>query len=133
MKPAWFDQRHGPKNHGRHKQNDSNQADYNSLGQHDSHIKPNAELHKSQHDKAHDGRQAAGENGAERLVESVSECLPPLNSLLFFPGVGVNQENGVIHRNPQLQYRRQRFCNVTDLAKENVTSQIIYNRYTYTD
>ena len=43
------------------------------------------------------------------------------------------QENGVIHRNPQLQYRRQRFCNVTDLAKENVTSQIIYNRYTYTD
>ena len=47
--------------------------------------------------------------------------------------VAIQQENGVIHRNPQLQYRRQRFCNVTDLAKENVTSQIIYNRCTYTN
>ena len=47
--------------------------------------------------------------------------------------VAIQQENGVIHRNTQLQYRRQRFCNVTDLTKENVTSQIIYNRCTYTD
>ena len=47
--------------------------------------------------------------------------------------VAIQQENGVIHRNTQLQYRRQRFCNITDLAKENVTSQIIYNRCTYTD
>ena len=126
-----LDQGHGPKNHGRHKQNDSNQADYNSLGQHDSHIKPNAELHKSQHDKAHDGRQAAGENGAERLVDSVSECLPLLNSLLFFPGVGVNQENGVIHGNCQLQYSRHAVRQEGNPAQKNIGALINKDRHSH--
>ncbi len=46
----------------------------------------------------------------------IARFLSPETALVLF--VAIQQENGVIHRNTQLQYCRQRFCNITDLAKK---------------
>ena len=50
-----------------------------------------------------------------------------INCLLLF--IAVHQEDGIIHRHPKLQNRRQCFCNIGNLPKYNVAPQIIHNRH----
>ena len=61
-------------------------------------------------------------------------CHCPVFGIIFFLICfkGVQKENGIVHCYTKLKYCCQRFCDITNLTKENVASQIINNCKTYT-
>ena len=60
---CFLNHRRHTQNHRRHEKHHCQKTQDNTFCQHESHIKSDIKLHKTQNDKSDDRRQTAGENG----------------------------------------------------------------------
>ena len=115
--------------HRRHEEDDCQQAEYDTFRQDKTQVKSDGELHRHKGQEADDCRQAAGEDGIDRLLNGVDDRVLLVHSLLSVVHERVKQEDRVVHRNTQLKDCTQCFCNVGDLAHENISSHVIQDRH----
>ena len=97
----------------------------NALGHDQADVPPQGKAHGAHGQKARDGGEGTGQNRGEGFLYSLHHG--PLRvrtgQLLFLKPV--QQEDGKVHRNPQLQHGGQSLGDVADLAQEDVGAEVI--------
>ena len=111
-----------------HEQQHSQQAERDALCQHEAHIRADAEVHQRHGRKADDGRHAGGADGRERGAPCVRHRLFGLRAGGALLREGVQQEDGVVHRAGQLQYRADRVGQERDLTEDDVRAHVEQDR-----
>ncbi len=98
-----FNQLVAVQNQRGHQEQHGGHADDDSLCEDDAKVEADGEFHRRQHQKAHDGTGAAGNDGVHGLVQRVADRLVRLLAGFFFADESVKQKNGEIHRAGQQQ------------------------------
>ena len=90
----------------RHHQKDGQHAQHNALGQHDADVVADGKAHEDQRNHPRHGGQGAGSHRHEGIGQRPGHG-PDWGQALVQPGVvGVDQHDGIVHRQRQLQDRR---------------------------
>ena len=122
------------KNQGRKNRYTSDNTKDNTLCHNDTKVFSKGKAHKTQCDKSGNCCNGAADHGSNCIGNrmchgTVFISVKPLLLLL----ITVPQENGIIHCNTELQYRRQCLGNIRNLPEKYVGTQIVNNCHADTD
>ena len=119
-----FQQRVAQQDQRGRKQEHGEQADGHALAQHQAHVRPDLKLHQAQRQKADHGGQAAGQDGHGGFAQRFDHGLVRLGR---FPSAflkAVQQEDGIVQRNCQLQNTSRRVGHERNFAKDQVAAAV---------
>ena len=100
-------------------------AQRHALGHDDADVAAQGQAHGAQRQEAGDGGQAGSGNGGHGLADGTDHGFFIIRAQLLFLLVAVQQEDGEVHRNAQLQHGGQCFGDVADLAQEDVGAEVV--------
>jgi len=113
---------------GRQDRDGADDAQQDALGHDDAEIYAHRVAHEAQGDEARDrGDGAAGHRG-DRRGDGVGHGVRVVGLQRFLLLVAVPEEDGVVHRDGQLQHRGQRLGDVGDLAHDRVRAHVVDDR-----
>ena len=104
---------------GEHRQH----AETDGLDEHHSHVRADAELHEQHGPQAGDGGQTAGGNGWDGVAHRVDAGLAGVAGLALL-GEPVEQDDGIVDGQCQLQHHRHRIGDEGDGAEPEVCAHI---------
>ena len=116
--------------HGRKYGNTADHTKYNAFCHNDTKVKTQGKTHETQGDKSGNRCNRASDYGFDRCRNSLCHCFFVILFAFFSLFlIAVPQEDRVVHRNTQLKDCTQCFCNVGNLAHENISSHVIQDRH----
>ena len=122
-----FDEPFKGQKHRRQERDAAEHADDDALDHHHAQVTAQREGHEDQRREARDGGDGGADDGHEGLRDGrghgvLAGGVGGLGGL-----VAVQQEDGVVHRDAQLQDRHQRLGDVGDLAQEHVGAHVVHD------
>ena len=118
------------KNQGGKDSKDADQADDDALGQRKAHIRTKLKAHETQTEQTGKGGQGTTGDSREGGSNSRLHSRRIISTFLFFLGIAVQQDDGVIHGKNQLQDADDGVCVFGNTRKKHIGSQIDGNRDT---
>ena len=85
------------------------------------------QAHGAQGKEARDGGQGGSGDGGHGLADGADHGFLIGGAELFFLLIAVEQEDGEVHRDTQLQHRGKGLGDVTDLTKEDVGAEVVHD------
>ena len=114
-----------PRQHREHAQ----QAEQHALGQHDAEVEADLKAHEHQHQQADDRRDRAAGDRAEGCRERARHGALAVVALGQLLPVAVHEDDGVVHRERELQNGRDARRDVRRLAEEDIRALIEQHRH----
>ena len=108
---------------GQHREH-AQQTAQHTLGQYDAEIHADLEAHEHQHQQAHDRRDRAAGDRAERRRERARHGGLAVGVGLQLLPVAVHEDDGIVHRERELQNSRDARRDVRRLAEENIRALV---------
>ena len=105
--------------------NAAQHAQQHALGHDQTQILAQREAHEAQGGKARNGGRRAAHHGGQRCADGVGHGLVGIGDLFPLLVVAVPQEDGVVHRDGQLQHGGHSLGDVGDLTHHHIAAQII--------
>ena len=114
-----------PRQHREHAQ----QAEQHALGQHDAEIHADLKAHEHQHQQSDDRRDRAAGDRAEGRRERARHGTLAVVALGQLLPVAVHEDDGVVHRERELQNGRDARRDVRRLAEEDIRALVEQHRH----
>ena len=111
-----------------HQQKDAQHGTHDALGQHDTHIKADAQLHEHQSHQAGDGGQAGGRDLHNGLAQGDNVRLPGVQAVVPLLHVPVAEDDGVVNGQSQLEHHGDGVGNKGDGAEDEVGAHVEHRR-----
>ena len=108
---------------GQHREH-AQQAAQHALGQHNAEIHADLEAHEHQHQQSHDRRDRAAGDRAERRRERARHGSLAVGIGLQLLPVAIHEDDGIVHRERELQNGRDARRDVRRLAEEDVRALV---------
>ena len=113
------------KDQGRQDHHRADDAQRHALGHDDADVAAQGQAHGAQRQEAGDGGKAGSGDGSHGLADGTDHGFFIIRAQLFFFLIAVQQEDGEVHRNAQLQHGGQCFGDVANLAQEDVGAEVV--------
>ena len=102
-------------------------AERNALCQYNTDVRTDFKAHKYQHQQSDDRGCGAARDRAEGGAQGVFHCLLTIVGFFQLLPVTVHQNYGIIHRQRELQHRRNTETDIRDFSEKEVCSEVQHN------
>ena len=111
-----------------HEQKHAQHGAHDALGQDDTHVETDAQLHQHQGDQTGDGGQAGGRDLHNGLAQGGDVRLPGVKAVVPLLHVPVAEDDGIVDGQRQLENDRDGFGNKGDGAEDKVGTHVQHRR-----
>ena len=102
----------------------SDHTDDNAFCHDQTEVTSHGETHEAKSDESCDRCDGTSDNAAERLADRDHHRFFIIGVFLSLFVIAVPQEDGIVHGDRQLKNSGECFCNIGDLAEEDITSEV---------